>query len=90
MACCCPTPEITLKFGMEVNFRKIDIDQFDEDAIKDSEVYEVDPRNPADVLDDAKQRQIAVRGLLARLRSSFFLLPHLSSKIYPSKIIQKK
>ncbi len=55
---------------MEVNFRKIDIDQFDEDTLQDSEVYEQDPRNPADVLDDAKQRQIAVRGLLARYQNS--------------------
>jgi len=51
---------------MEVNFRKIDIDQYDEDVLHDSELYEVDPRNPAEVLNDAKQRQIAVRGLLAK------------------------
>jgi actin related protein 2/3 complex subunit 5 len=51
---------------MDLNFRRIDIDRFDEDAIQDSEVYQIDARNPADVLDQAKQRQIAVRGLLAR------------------------
>lgn len=59
---------------MDINFRKIDIDQFDEDALQDSEVYEQDPRNPADVLDDAKQRQIAVRGLLARYTKILIML----------------
>jgi len=59
---------------MDVNFRKINIDQFDEDALQDSEVYEQDPRNPADVLDDAKQRQIAVRGLLARYTKILLML----------------
>jgi actin related protein 2/3 complex subunit 5 len=59
---------------MNANFRKIDIDQYDEDALQDSEVYEQDPRNPADVLDDAKQRQIAVRGLLARFQILLFRL----------------
>ena len=57
---------------MDVNFRKIDIDQFDEDALQDSEVYEQDSRNPADILDGAKQRQISVRGLLNRSRSFCF------------------
>jgi len=47
-------------------FRKIDIDQYDEDVLQDSELYEAELRNPAEVLDEAKQRQIAVRGLLAR------------------------
>jgi len=51
---------------MDVNFRKIDIDQYDEDVLHDSELYEADSRDPAVVLGDAKQRQIAVRGLLAK------------------------
>lgn len=57
---------------MEVNFRKIDIDQYDEDVLHDSELYEVDPRDPAEVLNDAKQRQIAVRGQLAKCVFYFF------------------
>jgi len=48
------------------NFRKIDIDQYDEDRLEASELYEVDPRDPAEVLDEAKQRQTAVRSSLAR------------------------
>ncbi|EAU87713.1 arp2/3 complex 16 kDa subunit [Coprinopsis cinerea okayama7 len=51
---------------MDINFRKIDIDQFDEDVLQDSELYEADPRDPAQVLEEAKARQVAVRGSLAR------------------------
>ena len=51
---------------MDTAFRKIDIDQYDEDVLQDSELYEAESRDPAEVLDDAKQRQIAVRGFLAR------------------------
>jgi hypothetical protein len=51
---------------MDVNFRKIDIDQFDEEVFKDSELYESDPRDPIEALEDAKRKQVAVRGLLAR------------------------
>ena len=58
---------------MDTAFRKIDIDIYDEDVLQDSELYEADPRGPAEVLDDAKQRQAAVRSFLARY---FFLMPH--------------
>ena len=51
---------------MDTAFRKIDIDAYDEDVLQDSELYEADPRGPAEVLEDAKQRQIAVRSFLAR------------------------
>ena len=51
---------------MDTAFRKIDIDQYDEDVLLDSELYEADLRDPREVLDDAKQRQIAVRSYLAR------------------------
>ena len=60
---------------MDTAFRKIDIDQYDEDVLLDSELYEADSRDPREVLDDAKQRQIAVRSYLARyIFLSFFLL----------------
>ncbi|KAF9007022.1 arp2/3 complex 16 kDa subunit [Cyathus striatus] len=51
---------------MDVNFRKIDIDQFDEDAFQETELYEPDPRSADEVLAEAKQRQIAVRTSLNR------------------------
>ncbi|KAJ8078626.1 arp2/3 complex subunit [Marasmius sp. AFHP31] len=51
---------------MEVNFRKIDIDAFDEEVLRESDLYEEDPRGPAQALDEAKQKQTAVRSSLAR------------------------
>ena len=51
---------------MDQAFRKIDIDQYDEDILQESELYEADPRDPAEVLEDAKQRQAAVRSFLAK------------------------
>ncbi|KAI5896604.1 actin-related protein 2/3 complex subunit 5 [Schizophyllum commune] len=51
---------------MDYNFRKIDIDAYDEDIIQESELYDADPRDPAAVLDEAKQRQVAVRSALSK------------------------
>lgn len=51
---------------MDQAFRKIDIDIYDEDVLHESELYEADPRDPAEVLEDAKQRQAAVRSFLAK------------------------
>jgi hypothetical protein len=47
-------------------FRKIDIDAFDEDVLQEGELYEADPRNPNQILGDAKQKAVAVRSLLAK------------------------
>ncbi|KAF8153957.1 actin-related protein ARPC5 [Crassisporium funariophilum] len=51
---------------MDNAFRKIDIDQYDEDVLQESELYEADPRGPAEVLEESKQRQAAVRSSLAK------------------------
>ena len=51
---------------MEVNFRKIDIDQYEEDVLLEGELYEPDPRDPAQVLNDTKQKGSAVRGSLSK------------------------
>jgi len=51
---------------MDGSFRKIDIDIYDEDILQESELYEADPRGPAEVLEDAKQRAGMVRSLLAK------------------------
>ncbi|KAH9477164.1 Actin-related protein 2/3 complex subunit 5 [Psilocybe cubensis] len=51
---------------MDTAFRKIDIDIYDEDVLQESELYEADPRDPAEVLEDAKQRAGHVRSLLAK------------------------
>lgn len=50
----------------EINFRKIDIDAFDEDAFQESELYEADPRDPQSVLSDAKAKTAQVRTSLSR------------------------
>lgn len=52
--------------NMDGSFRKIDIDQYDEDVLLESELYEPDPRDPAQVLSDAKQKAATVRQSLAR------------------------
>ncbi|TFK69206.1 arp2/3 complex 16 kDa subunit [Pluteus cervinus] len=51
---------------MDVNFRKIDIDVYDEDILHETELYDSDPRDPSQVLSDARQKQVAVRTALAR------------------------
>ncbi|KZT05067.1 arp2/3 complex subunit [Laetiporus sulphureus 93-53] len=51
---------------MDINFRKIDIDQYDEDVLLESELYEPDLRDPAQVVNDAKQKAAAVRTSLAK------------------------
>lgn len=51
---------------MEGAFRKIDIDAYDEDALHESELYDADPRDPSEVLNDVRQRQAAVRSQLSR------------------------
>ena len=51
---------------MDVNFRKIDIDLYDEDALVETELYDADPRNPTQVVNDAKQKATAVRSALSK------------------------
>ena len=56
---------------MDVNFRKIDIDQYDEDVLLDNELYDSDPRDPAQALSDVRQNATAVRGSLSKCVSAF-------------------
>lgn len=51
---------------METAFRKIDIDIYDEDVLQDEELYEPDPRDPAQVVSDTKAKASQVRGILAK------------------------
>jgi len=51
---------------METAFRKIDIDAYDEDVLQEEELYDADPRDPAQVLSDAKEKASAVRGYLSK------------------------
>ena len=52
--------------AMDTNFRKIDIDQYEEDVLLDSELYDTDPRDPAQALNDVKQNAAVVRSSLAK------------------------
>ncbi|KAH8093126.1 arp2/3 complex subunit [Cristinia sonorae] len=47
-------------------FRKIDIDQYEEDVLLEEELYDADPRDPATVLTDTKSKVGAVRGSLSK------------------------
>lgn len=58
---------------MDVNFRKINIDLYDEDVLVETELYEADPRDPAQALSDAKQKGGAVRSALAKYASNNIL-----------------
>jgi len=51
---------------METAFRKIDIDKYDEEVLRDEDLYDADPRDPSQILEEARQRQAAVRSSLAR------------------------
>jgi len=51
---------------MTDTFRKIDIDKYEEDVILETDLYDADPRNPAQVLDAAKSKSAAVRGFLSK------------------------
>ncbi|KAL9933413.1 hypothetical protein V8E36_007589 [Tilletia maclaganii] len=48
------------------NFRSIDIDQYDEDVLDESELVEQDPRSSAELLQIAKQKASQVRGLIGQ------------------------
>lgn len=75
---------------MDYNFRKIDIDQFDEDVLQESELYEADPREPAQVVEEAKARQVAVRSALARSDVSGALNTVLESAPYGPNVDEAK
>ncbi|KAH8833897.1 actin-related protein 2/3 complex subunit 5 [Flagelloscypha sp. PMI_526] len=50
----------------DISFRKIDIDQYDEDVIQENELYEADARDPTVVHEDAKRKAGEVRSALAK------------------------
>jgi len=48
------------------NWRRLDVDQYDEDRVLPSELYDPDPRGPDGVLHETQAKQPTVRALLAR------------------------
>ncbi|KAF8494944.1 arp2/3 complex subunit [Russula emetica] len=51
---------------MDINFRKIDVDAYDEDVLLETELYDPDPRGPQQVIEDTKARAASVRTSLAK------------------------
>jgi actin related protein 2/3 complex, subunit 5 len=51
---------------MDINFRKIDVDVYDEDILQETELYDPDPRGPQQVIQDAKAKAGSVRTSLAK------------------------
>ena len=51
---------------MDINFRKIDVDAYDEDVLLETELYDPDPREPQQVIEDAKVRAASARTSLAK------------------------
>ncbi|KAJ9120609.1 hypothetical protein QFC22_002538 [Naganishia vaughanmartiniae] len=51
---------------MDTAFRKIDIDQYDEDRLVPQDLYDPDPRGPDGVIADARNRSAEVRSLLSK------------------------
>jgi len=48
------------------NFRKIDIDQYDEDVVQESELYLPDSRSPQEVTAISKEKAQQVRSLIGK------------------------
>lgn len=51
---------------MSEKWRKINIDQYDEDVLLESELYDPDPRDPSTILADSKGKAQLVRSALAK------------------------
>ena len=51
---------------MDINFRKIDVDAYDEDVLLETELYNSDPRGPQQIIEDAKAKAASVRTSLAK------------------------
>ncbi|EIM80143.1 arp2/3 complex subunit [Stereum hirsutum FP-91666 SS1] len=75
---------------MDGAFRKIDIDAFDEDVLLESELYEPDPRDPSQVLDEAKAKSVAVRSLLSKGDIAGALVTILENAPYGANVDEAK
>ncbi|EGG05498.1 uncharacterized protein MELLADRAFT_36782 [Melampsora larici-populina 98AG31] len=76
---------------MDSAYRKIDIDLYDQDALKEDELYEHDPRSAEEMLSDAQSKTQQARSLLARADVPAVLQLLLTSPPYgpPSPTLQK-
>ena len=51
---------------MDISFRKIDVDAYDEDVLLETELYDPDPRGPQQVIQDSKAKAASVRTSLSK------------------------
>ncbi|KAH9990862.1 arp2/3 complex subunit [Russula vinacea] len=75
---------------MNVNFRKIDVDAYDEDVLLETELYDPDPRGPQQVIDDAKAKAASVRTSLAKGDSLSALVTVLDNPPYGPNVEEAK
>ena len=50
----------------DIYFRKINVDLYDEDVLAETELYDAYPRDPAQALNETKQKAAAVRSELSK------------------------
>lgn len=48
------------------NFRRIDIDKYDEDVLLEEELIDIDPRSPTELAGIAQQKSSEVRSLIGK------------------------
>ncbi|KAI0270696.1 arp2/3 complex subunit [Gloeopeniophorella convolvens] len=75
---------------MDTNFRKIDIDLYDEDVLLESELYDPDQREPAQVVADAKAKATSVRTSLSKGDITGALVTALESPPYGANVEEAK
>lgn len=54
-----------------MSHRKIDVDYFDEDRLNEEDLYEADPRSPAEIEQATNTRISEVKSLLTRYESRY-------------------
>ncbi|KAJ1035198.1 hypothetical protein NDA18_000794 [Ustilago nuda] len=72
------------------NFRKIDIDQYDEDVISNKELVKPYPKSPEQALSDAKAKSTEVRTLIGRGDIAGALALILTDNPYGPNVVEAK
>ena len=65
-SCILPRATSLTNNSMDINFRKIDVDAYDEDVLLETELYDPDPRGSQQVVEDAKAKAASVRTSLSK------------------------
>ncbi|KAK4705088.1 actin related protein 2/3 complex, subunit 5, partial [Phenoliferia sp. Uapishka_3] len=79
----------------EGSWRRLPVDQYDEDRVLASDLYIQDPRPVSDILAAQQQKQTAVRGFLQRgdaasaLKEGLRDAPYGESEVDPAKLVER-